>query len=164
MRLGKVGQRLLAVSANIVVAFLILPILVVIPLSFTPGTVLDFPPDGLSLRWYQDFFGDERWINATWLSLRLGVAVAITSTALGLLAAVALTRYIKRGAFLVRGLLVAPLIVPPIVTAVAVVDRDVRVGLLRTSFSSIPWIDTFHGSNQSSGFTSVCHRSTTTPS
>ena len=132
MRLGKIGQRILAISANTVVAFLILPILVVIPLSFTPGTVFDFPPDGLSLRWYQDFFGDERWINATWLSIRLGVAVAISSTALGLLAAIALTRYVKRGAFLVRGLLVAPLIVPPIVTAVAVFDIYVRVGLLRT--------------------------------
>lgn len=132
MRSWSFGRALVAVFAHLVVLFMVLPLLIVIPLSFTPGTVFVFPPQGISFRWYEDFFGDERWVNAAWLSIRLGIAVAIVATVLGLGAAAALTRYVRRGRMVVRGLLLAPLVVPPIVTAVAVFDVYSQVGLLRT--------------------------------
>jgi ABC-type spermidine/putrescine transport system permease subunit II len=132
MMLSRTGQRILAVTAYAVLAFLVLPVLVVVPLSFTPGTVFAFPPEGVSFRWYGDYFGDARWMSATWLSLRLAVTVALVSTTLGAAGAIALTRYLDKGASLVRGLLLAPLVVPAIVTAVAVFDVYARVGLLRT--------------------------------
>lgn len=115
-----------------VLFFLILPILIVIPLSFNPGTILRFPPDGVSLRWYEDFFGDKRWRDVAWLSVRLGVTVAIVATAIGLAAAVALTRYVTFGKTLLRTLVLSPLIVPVIVSAIAVFDIFNQLGLLRT--------------------------------
>lgn len=132
MKQVDLGRAIIAVFAHVVIAFLVLPLLIVIPLSFTPGTVFVFPPEGISLRWYEDFFGDPRWVDAAMLSVRLGIAVAILATVLGLGAAAALTRYVRRGRMLVRGLLLAPLVVPPIVTAVAVFDIYSQVGLLRT--------------------------------
>jgi ABC-type spermidine/putrescine transport system permease subunit II len=103
-----------------VLTFLLLPLIVVIPVSFSPSTVLHFPPAGLSWRWYEDFFGDDRWVNAAWLSIRVGVSVAIVSTLIGMLAAVALTRFITFGKGLVRSLVLSPLIVPLIITSVGV--------------------------------------------
>lgn len=103
-----------------VLAFLLLPLIVVIPISFSPSTVLHFPPAGLSWRWYEDFFSDDRWINAAWLSIRVGVSVSIVSTLIGMLAAVALTRFITLGKGLMRSLVLSPLIVPLIITSVGV--------------------------------------------
>jgi ABC-type spermidine/putrescine transport system permease subunit II len=103
-----------------VLTFLLLPLLVVIPVSFSPGTVLHFPPAGLSWRWYEDFFGDDRWVDAAWLSIRVGVSVAIVSTLIGMLAAVALSRFITSGKGLLRSLVLSPLIVPLIITSVGV--------------------------------------------
>lgn len=102
------------------IVFLLLPLVVVIPSSFSPGTVLTFPPEGLSWRWYEDFFGDDRWIQAGWLSVRLASATAVCATLVGLLAAVALTRFIKSGKGLIRSLVLSPLIVPLIITSVGI--------------------------------------------
>ncbi len=115
-----------------VLIFLFLPLIVVIPISFNPGTVLRFPPDGISLRWYNDFFGDQRWLDAAWLSLRLGITVAILATVLALGAAVALTRFVTVGKPLLRALILSPLIVPLIVTSIAVFEVFNELGLLRS--------------------------------
>lgn len=122
----------LAIFAYTVVAFLVVPLLIVIPLSFTPGTVFAFPPEGFSLRWYEDYLSEPRWLKATWLSIRLGIVVALVSTSLGFLSALAVNQYLRGGRTVIRALLVAPLIVPPIITAVAIFDIYSRVGLVRT--------------------------------
>ncbi len=62
-----------------VLLFLIFPLVVVIPESFSPSAILQFPPASLSLRWYEDFFGDPFWLQSLWLSIKLGIAVAIFS-------------------------------------------------------------------------------------
>ena len=103
-----------------VLTFLLLPLIVVIPVSFSPSSVLQFPPTRLSWRWYEDFFGDDRWVNAAWLSIRVGLAVAIVSTLIGMLAAVALTRFVTLGKGLMRSLVLSPLIVPLIITSVGI--------------------------------------------
>ena len=80
----------------LVLAFLILPILIIVPLSFSSGTFLTFPLPGLSLRWYQEFFTSAPWQ----LSLRNSLIVASATTALasvlGTLAALGLTRAAAR--------------------------------------------------------------------
>ena len=62
----------------LVLAFLILPILIIVPLSFSSGTFLTFPLPGLSLRWYEEFFTSAPWQ----LSLRNSLIVASATTAL----------------------------------------------------------------------------------
>jgi ABC-type spermidine/putrescine transport system permease subunit II len=116
----------------VVLLFLFLPLLVVIPVSFSPGSIIEFPPSGLSMRWYEDFFGDQTWLDAAWLSLRLGICVATLSTVLGLMVALAMTRFLKRGRLLVRVLVLTPLIVPLIVTGIAMFDIMIQIGLART--------------------------------
>jgi len=102
----------------LIAAFLIAPLLVVLPMSFSDSTLMQFPPSRLSLRWYRAYFGDHAWIDATWTSLKAGLLVAIASTCLGIAAAMALARGRLAGRALLRSLLLSPLIVPVIILAV----------------------------------------------
>lgn len=104
----------------VVGAWLIAPVLIVIPLSFTGRDSFQFPPESWSLDYYVNFFTDRRWREALIASLILAVVVAAVSTVLGTLAAFGLNRARFRGKGLVNGLVLAPLVAPGIVVAVAV--------------------------------------------
>ena len=67
------GRALLALLAIAVLAFLCLPIAIVVPMSFSGADTLAFPPPSLSLRWYEDFFGNGRWVDAGLNSLALAL-------------------------------------------------------------------------------------------
>lgn len=115
-----------------VIGFLLFPLVAVLPISFSEDVLFEFPPDDLSLRWYREFFGDQSWTDAVFLSLRLGVAVAVIATVMGLAAAVAITRHLDRGKAAVRALMLAPLMVPLIVTAIAMFDIAIDLRLAGT--------------------------------
>lgn len=116
-----------------VLFYLLVPLIVVIPVSLTNGQIAHFPPEGLSLRWYRDFFNDPYWMAATRLSFELGIAVAAASTLLGLITSLALTRFVsKTVGSLVRVLVLTPLIVPLIVSAIAMFLMIARLGLAST--------------------------------
>jgi putative spermidine/putrescine transport system permease protein len=104
----------------LVLGFLIAPILAVMPLSFNAEPYFTYPMPGLSLQWYRDFFTNERWIGALYLSAKLAVTVTIISTMLGTMAALGLARTKLPLRPLVFGLLLLPMIVPVIIVAVAV--------------------------------------------
>jgi putative spermidine/putrescine transport system permease protein len=104
----------------LVLLFLIAPIIAVMPLSFNAEPYFSYPMPGLSLQWYRDFFGNERWIGALYLSLKLAVTVTILSTVLGTMAALGLARTQLPLRPLIFGLLLLPMIVPVIIVAVAV--------------------------------------------
>lgn len=116
----------------LVLLFLIAPILVIIPLSFNSEPYFSYPMPGLSLKWYADFFGNERWTNALFLSVKLAVTVTIASTALGTMAALGLARANLPGRSIVLGILLLPMIVPVIVVAVAVFMSFGYFGLIGT--------------------------------
>jgi putative spermidine/putrescine transport system permease protein len=115
-----------------VIAFLLFPLVAVFPISVSADTILQFPPTDVSLRWYEEFFNDREWTDALFLSLRLGVAVALLSTVLGMACAVAITRYLRRGKRPMRALVLAPLMVPVIVTAIAMFDVAIDLRLVGT--------------------------------
>jgi mannopine transport system permease protein len=115
--------------AGTILVFLAVPSLVVVPLSLSPTDYLHFPPKGLTLRWYHEFLTDARWIAATTLSLRVGVVVMLLSTVVGTLAALAIVRGLRGGGPLVNALVSAPLIVPTIVYAIAVLLFFSQLGL-----------------------------------
>jgi len=116
------GQRLAAMLqagvACAVLAFLVAPIAVVIPLSFSSGSFFYYPLPGFSLRWYEDFFTSPFWLNALKNSLFLGSIAASLATALGTLAAIGLWRasFPLRG--LVLAVLISPMVVPVVIIAV----------------------------------------------
>jgi putative spermidine/putrescine transport system permease protein len=116
------GQRLAAMLqagvAYAVLAFLVAPILVIIPLSFSSGSFFYYPLPGFSLRWYEDFFTSPFWLNALKNSLFLGSIAASVATVLGTLAAIGLWRasFPLRG--LVLAVLISPMVVPVVIIAV----------------------------------------------
>jgi putative spermidine/putrescine transport system permease protein len=117
---------------GLVLLFLILPIFVVVPISFSSNIYLKFPPDSLSLRWYAVYFGTNGWLAATLFSIEVAAAVTVLATALGTMAAFALVRAkipAKRGIYV---LLLSPLIVPTIITAIAVYFLFARLHLVDT--------------------------------
>jgi putative spermidine/putrescine transport system permease protein len=115
-----------------VLIFLIAPILVVIPLSFNSEPFFTFPMAGFSLRWYADFFGSERWTGAIWNSLIVGTATTILATILGTLAAQGLNQRELRLRGLLMGILISPMIVPVVITAVGMYFFFAEIGVLNT--------------------------------
>src|SRR5215475_3840136 len=80
------------VFTGLVLLFLIAPVLAIVPLSFNAEPYFSYPMPGLSLQWYWDFFGNARWTDAFFLSIKLAVTVTIAATALGTMAALGLAR------------------------------------------------------------------------
>ena len=120
------------VFTALVLLFLIAPILAVIPLSFNAEPYFSYPMPGLSLQWYRDFFGNERWSGALALSAKLAVTVTISATVLGTMAALGLARTQLPMRSVILGLLLLPMIVPVIVVAVAVFMFFGYFGLIGT--------------------------------
>jgi putative spermidine/putrescine transport system permease protein len=117
--------------------WLVAPALVVIPLSFTDKPTLVFPPTGWSTQWYENFFGDPAWTKALFASVRVGVLVAIVATVAGTAAALGLTRIARRSQAVVRGALLAPMIVPVIIVGVGVYAVFLEMRLLGTTFGFV---------------------------
>jgi len=115
-----IGSIFLWIYGCLVLAFLIFPVLIVIPVSFSPGISLKFPPQGVSLRWYNNFFNDPSWTAAAWLSVKVALMTVFASLILGGCAAFGLVRVPVLGRDIARGLLMTPLFIPAVVIAVAV--------------------------------------------
>jgi putative spermidine/putrescine transport system permease protein len=131
--IGTAGQRVsgivLAIFAALVLAFLIAPIMVIVPLSFSSGSFLYYPLPGLSLRWYQDFFSSSFWLPAVRNSLIVGASATLLALLLGTPAALGLWRAGFRGRGLLLALLILPMVVPEIITAVGVYFAFAPLGL-----------------------------------
>lgn len=120
------------IFTGLVLLFLVAPILAIVPLSVNSEPYFSYPMPGLSLRWYQDFFGNERWTSAFLLSIKLGITVTIAATVLGTMAALGLARTHLPGRSILLGILLLPMIVPVIVVAVAVFMAFGTFGLIGT--------------------------------
>lgn len=110
--------------------FLLAPVLIVIPLSFSADTFLVFPPESWGLRWYRAMFQHEGLMAAFKTSLWLGTVVTLLSLAIGVPAAYALRRFEFRGREFLMNLFTAPLLLPSIVLGLAILLVFVRVRLL----------------------------------
>lgn len=117
------------VSATLVLFFLMAPILAIVPLSFSSSTYLTYPLPGLSLRWYEDFLGSARWMNALKNSVIIGVASAMLSMVLGTLASLGLAQWKSRWKPLVLAVVLSPMVVPVVITAVGVYFFFAPLGL-----------------------------------
>ncbi|MVA95789.1 ABC transporter permease subunit [Nitratireductor sp. CAU 1489] len=131
-RRGSLWQLALRGFVGLVLAYLVLPILVVIPLSFTAGQLLVFPIPGYSLQWYEDFFTNPLWTGALWNSLLIGVATTILATILGTLAALGLHGSQFRLKPVVVALLITPLAAPVVIVAVATFYFFASINLVGT--------------------------------
>lgn len=121
---------LLRLASGLVLLYLIVPVAIVIPLSFSSGLYLAFPPPGFSLRWYSRFFADPAWTGALWLSVWVGLVVTLIAVLLGTPAAFALVRGRLAAARFINGFVLTPVIVPGIIVAVGVYFFYARIGLV----------------------------------
>lgn len=101
-----------------ILAFLVLPIAAIVPLSFNAGSFLSYPLAGVSTRWYHELFASPYWTAAFRNSLIVAIATTALATPLGTLAALGATRLSSRLKPLVMGALIAPMAVPTIVLAI----------------------------------------------
>lgn len=114
------GRAPLVVACAAIYLFLMLPLLVVFPISLSSAPYLQFPPPGLSWQWYERFLDDPQWIDATVRSLQIGVATATLALVLGVPLSFALARGRFPGRQLLDRLALAPIVVPTIIFAVAI--------------------------------------------
>ena len=123
-------RRALAVAGVFGLVFLTVPIVIVIPMSFSSAKALTFPPPSFSLRWYETFFGDPRWMDAMWTSTVVAALSSVAALLLGGLAAYGLRRGTFRGRDWAEGNFMGPLIVPTIIVAIALYLGLAKIGLL----------------------------------
>ncbi|QDL90539.1 ABC transporter permease [Paroceanicella profunda] len=126
------GRLWLYLFAVLVLAFLVAPVLVVVPMSFSDSRYLRFPPEGFSLRWYETYFASLEWVGATLTSFKVAALVTLLATPVGVAAAYGLNQSGLRGARLVSLMLISPLIVPVIILAIGVFYLYARVDLVNT--------------------------------
>jgi putative spermidine/putrescine transport system permease protein len=123
-------QRLwLYILVGLVLAFLIVPCLIVIPMSFSASQYLEFPPREWSLRWYEAFLGSPEWRDATWVSIRVALLTTLLATTLGTIAAYGLGRVRGTLATAGHGLFMLPMLVPIILVAIGCFFVYARLGL-----------------------------------
>ncbi|MGE0009113.1 MAG: ABC transporter permease [Parvibaculaceae bacterium] len=129
-RNSRINRIALAASGFLTLLFLALPIIIVVPMSFSSAGTLQFPPPGFSLRWYHSFLGDPQWVEAALNSLVIGAAASTVSLVFGTCAAYALVR----GSFMTRRPLesnfMAPMVLPPIIIAVSLYIFYAKLGVL----------------------------------
>ena len=128
-----------AVSAFVYFSMLV-PLLVVVVNSFHPKRIPSFPPSELSLRWYGAFFADEMFLNAVWVSTKVGIVAALGC---GLLGTVTAMGFVRKQFPFQKGLTIvvlAPMLVPPVIIGLASTMFFTEIGWDR----SFAWLAVMH--------------------
>jgi len=128
----RIWYYLLRLICALVLLFLISPILAIMPLSFNSVPFFTYPMPGLSLRWYEDFFLTDRWQGALRNSIFVASSTTVLATTLGTLAALGLSRSNFPFRTAVMSMLISPIVVPVVITAVGMYFFYADVGLLNS--------------------------------
>lgn len=127
MALGPL-RPLLAIAAGLITVYLLVPILIIFPMSLTADFFLTWPPQLFSLRWFEAFFESSAWTQPLLRSLRIAVPVALIATVIGTLAAVGVS-HARRCRRLLQTIFIAPLVLPIITYALGLFDVSERLGM-----------------------------------
>lgn len=129
----RLGAWLLNAVAGLTLAFILTPLFFVTWLSFFSQEIPSFPPEGYSLRWYAAIAGNDRFVDGFLLSLQLGVIATLIGLAVGVPAALCLSRYQFPGRGALNNFLLMPLMVPGVVLGIALyvfhVETEINTGL-----------------------------------
>lgn len=137
MSLRLLARPLLGAVVFGVCAYLVIPTLIVVPISFTETDYIAFPPKGFSLQWYETFLGEGPWRNATLNSFLVASISALLATGVGTLAAFGLRRMPPTLARLVIWIVLLPMVVPTIIMAVALYGAFASLNLVGTKIGLI---------------------------
>ena len=130
--LERIWHYTFLVVCGAVFLFLVAPILAIVPLSFNSEPWFTYPLAGFSFRWYQDFFTSERWQVALFNSAVVAIFATLLSTGLGTLAALGLSRGQLPLRGLIMSILISPMVVPVVITAIATYFFYAIVNLVNT--------------------------------
>lgn len=128
----RIWDYVLRISTAAVLGFLILPIIIIIPLSFTSGADLAYPVPGYSLRWYEEFANRPEWRVSIRNSLFIATLSSLLATSLGTVGAFALHGASLRVRRVLTPILILPMAVPIVIVAVAMYFFFARLGLAGT--------------------------------
>ena len=136
----KLKNRIWLYLVSFIILFLlIVPSLVVIPMSFSAGQYLEFPPKEWSLRWYENYFfswkvenGFNDWMSATWTSVKVAILTVIMATPIGTMAAYGLVNGSSRLSKILFPIFISPMMVPIILVAIGLFYFFVQFKLLNT--------------------------------
>jgi len=128
-RMPTAGSVLRAAATLVAFALIVVPILIVVLAAFSPSDYFQFPPPGLSMRWFIEFFRLDNMRSAFALSVELALASATIATILGTLAALYLARRGGMLANILQSLFVAPLVFPTIILGVALLLLYKTIGM-----------------------------------
>ena len=103
----------------LVYIFLLTPLVIVVMASFNAGEFLTFPPQGFSLKWYVSFFDSEAFMDSLLYSLKVAALCTVFSTLLGTSVALYVVRFAGRWREQIRLFILMPLLLPEILTAIA---------------------------------------------
>lgn len=127
-----IGYFGLTAFSWLIIIYLLFPLAVLVCVSFTASEFLAFPPKGLSLKWYARLAGNEGFLKAAWISVKLAAVATLLSLALGVPTALILARQRFWGKSAVGALFVSPLLLPAIVIGVAILQYAHLLGFART--------------------------------
>jgi putative spermidine/putrescine transport system permease protein len=123
------GERVVGVAAWSILAFLLLPSLIIVPIAFGNANEIIFPPRQFGIVLFQRFFTEPGWVAATLVSVRVACITMALSLAVGVPAAYALVRGRFPGRKLLALFLLSPIMVPGVVVALALYLYFARIGL-----------------------------------
>ncbi len=127
----------LGIITAFIAVWLIAPMFIVFPLSFTDDASFQFPPRAWSTRWYESFFTNPQWTDALRNSAIIGTLVAIIAATLGTITALAINRSKSRLSGTVQAIMLTPLIIPPIIAGAGIYTFFLKTDLVGTIFGFV---------------------------
>jgi putative spermidine/putrescine transport system permease protein len=114
------GGRLLGAVTAAVVVFSLLPMIIIVPISFSPDEGMNFPPEGFSTRWYEEALADEVWLRGLVTSLVIAVSATAIAGVVGVAGAYVVARFRFPGRGALAAVLVMPLMLPSVMYGLSV--------------------------------------------
>jgi len=134
MQSERYGWRfvLVLIAAWTILAYMLLPMFAATPVSLTPERYLAMPKGEISFRHYENLFTNPKWLHSIWQSVYIATIATVLAVVTGTLAAIGLWRISSRYTELIRAFILLPIIVPAIVSALALFRVFAEIGILDT--------------------------------
>ncbi|GHC63672.1 ABC transporter permease [Limoniibacter endophyticus] len=133
--LDRAARAAVIIIAWLGLAFLTIPLAIIVGASFTETEFLQFPPSGFTLRWYAQFLEDFSYLTSIGTSVAIASVATVLSLLIGVLTALVISRSSIKGRRALNAIFIAPLILPTIVIGAALLQYANALGFARTFFA-----------------------------
>ena len=116
------SRYLLYLSNVIVYAYLFVPLIIVVGISLSPTYQMLFPPQGVSLRWFKYILDQKEFTQSFYVSIVVAFFASLVALIMGFFASLAIVRHSFRGKTVVENIFMMPIILPTVVTGVAMLQ------------------------------------------